>query len=178
MKIIKSDLVDDLILEKYLKSPSMTLMEMANMVGNLVKTDKIPFSFYFNDKNAVHNLHGIRVKILWNPSKSSSDVDGYMELHGDYDYVSGSHKYNPTADELKIAGNFFSKYKVLFAAVWEKKIDPHYLQEYFRGNIMFKELLTKFENASEKQFYYMNHCNTLNELEEIVRKYKVFNMND
>lgn len=164
---------------EYLNDPSMVLMEMANVTGNDVVVERgLPFSFYISSKMAVHNQHGIRVKILWNPSKSPANADGYLELHGDYKYIVGSHKYKPTSKELSIARNFFKKYKVLLAAVWEDKVDQQQLYRYFVGDISFKELLSRFYNMSEKQYYYLNHANNLTELEETVRKYKIFNMND
>ena len=42
----------------------------------------------------------------------------------------------------------------------------------------FKEMLSKFYNITEKQYYYINHANSLDELEAVVRKYKIYNMND
>lgn len=164
---------------EYLRDPSMVLMEMSNVVGNDIKIDKkLPFSFYISSRRAVHNQHGIRVKIIWNPSKAPASADGYMELHGNYDYTIGSHKYKPTAKELKIARDFFKRYKVLFAAVWEERVDPQQVYRYFVGDIPFKELLSKFYDVSEEQYYHLNHARDLQELEEIVRKYKIFNMND
>ena len=164
---------------EYLNDPSMVLMEMANFIGNDIKIDKkLPFSFYISSKSAVHNQHGIRAKIIWNPSKAPANADGYMELHGEYKYIISSHKYKPTAKELKTARDFFKKYKVLFASVWEEKLDASYVQDYLHGYRSFKEMLSKFDNITEKQYYYINHANDLAELEEIVRKYKVFNMNE
>lgn len=163
----------------YLSDPCGVLMEMANLRGNDVLLEKhLPFSFYFSSKSKVHNRHAIRAKILWNPSKAPADADGYMELHGEYEYVLGSHKYKPTAKELKIARDFFKKYKVLFAAVWEEKLDDADVQHYLEGYINFKFLLTKFYNVSEKNFYNVNHCKNLNELEQCVRQNKIFSMND
>lgn len=163
----------------YLNDPSMILMEMANFIGNDIKIDKrLPFSFYISSKSAVHNQHGIRAKIIWNPSKAPANADGYMELHGDYTYVVGSHKYKPTAKELKTARDFFKKYKVLFASVWEEKLDASYVQNYLHGYMSFKEMLSKFYNITEKQYYHINHANSLDELEAIVRKYRIYNMND
>ena len=164
---------------EYLNDPSMVLMEMANFIGNDIKIDKkLPFSFYISSKSAVHNQHGIRAKIIWNPSKAPANADGYMELHGEYKYIISSHKYKPTAKELKTARDFFKKYKVLFASVWEEKLDASYVQDYLHGYRSFKEMLSKFYSVTEKQYYYINHANNLTELEEVVRKYKVFNMND
>ena len=154
-------------------------MEMANVVGNDVVLEKrLPFSFYFSSKQAVHQQHGIRLKVLWNPSKAPDNADGYMEMHSDYNYISGSHKYKPTAKELNTLRAFCKKYKVLFAAVWECKLDQSDLQKYFDGRLKFNELLTKFDNITEKQFYLINHSISLEELERCVRINKVFNMND
>lgn len=175
------DLWENLELLECLDSPSCVLMEMSNIRGNDIKVNpysnvRLPFSFYFSNKEVVHNIHGIRVKLIWNPSKAPANADGYMELHGNYDYVSGSHKYKPTADELKIARDFFKYYKVLFAAVWEAKLYDNYLIDYFRGLITFKELLSKFENVSEKNYYLINHCNNVEELTRLIREKRIFNL--
>ena len=173
------DEADRKVFEWYLKEPSAVLMEMANVIGNDVVLEKrLPFSFYFSNKKIVHQQHGIRLKVLWNPSKAPDNADGYVKMHGQYDYIPGSHKYKPTAKEINILRDFCKKYKVLFAAVWECKLDSNYLQKYFDGRLNLIDLLTKFENITEKQFYEINHCKTLVELENCVRKYQIFNMND
>lgn len=165
--------------QDYIKEPSQVLLEMANLRGNDIKVEpQLPFSFYFSSKSKVHNRHAIRAKILWNPSRSPADADGYMELHGDYEYIPGSHKYRPTAKELKIARDFFKKYKVLFAAVWEEKLDDADVQHYLEGYIDFKNTINKFYNISEQEYYEINHCNTLTELEQCIREHNIFNMND
>ena len=170
---------DRWLFENYLSDPSAVLMEMANMRGIDIRTDnRLPFSFYFSTREVVRNAHGIRVKLIWNPSKAPENADGYLELHGNYEYISGSHKYKPTAKELKIARDFFHKYKVFFAAVWEGKVYDGYLQAYFRSELSLKEFLSKFENMTERQYYELNHCSSVKEVEECVRKYKIFNMND
>lgn len=164
---------------EYLNDSSKVLMEMANVRGIDVKlTPYLPFSFYFCGKDAVHQQHGIRVKIIWNPSKAPYNADGYMELHGNYNYFIGSHKYKPTEKELKIARDFFKKYKILFSAVWENILYDGYLQDYFKSRLSFKDLLSKFENIKEKQYYLINHCKNLEELEDCVRKNNIFSMND
>lgn len=162
----------------YLSDPCCVLMEMANVVGNKVRVeDRLPFSFHFCDKDAVHQRHGIRLKIIWNPSIAPNNVDGYLKLHGDWEYISGSHKYKPTGRELEILRNFGRKYKVLFAAVWEKALDADPLQDYFKGNIDFPELLRNFK-LKGRNYFNVNHCKNLNELEQCVRQNKIFSMND
>ena len=174
------DTADKKIFENYLKDPSAILMEMSNVVGNKVKIENggLPFSFYLSNKKNVHNQHGIRVKILWNSNKSPENADGYMELHGNYDYVIGSKKYKPTEKEKEFARSIFKKYKVLFAMVWECKLNHDDLADYFKGNMSWNELLASAYNLTEKQYYWVNHCKTLKELENCVREKKIFNMND
>lgn len=170
---------DKHIFEEYLKNPNMILMEMSNVLGNEVKVEpKLPFSFYFSTKKAVHDRHGIRAKILWNPSKAPAYADGYIDLHGNYEYIIGFHKYKPTSKELIIAKNFFKKYKVLFAAVWEEIVDQSYVERYFNGDYNIKQLLSKFNIEDEQKYFKLNHCNNIEEVEQIVRKYNMFNMND
>ena len=166
------------IFEQYLKDPSRVLMEMANVRGmDVEEPENLPFSFYFSSKSVVHNQHGIRVKITWNPIKALN-ADGYMELHGNYDYVAGSHKYIPTRRQLYDAEMFFKKYKVLFAAVWEEILYDGYLTDFFRGRISLVELISKFEIEDEDLYYGINHCKNLIDLERFVRKNNIFNMND
>ena len=173
------DEADKRVFEWYLREPSAVLMEMANVVGNDVKLEaRLPFSFYFSNKNAVHSQHSIRLKVLWNPSKSSEFADGYIEMHGDYKYVYGSHKYKPTEDEKNFARSIFKKYKVLFAMVWECKLNHDDVADYFKGSMLWRELLASSYNLTEKQYYLINHCKSLDELEQCVRENKIFNMND
>lgn len=158
------------------------IIEMANMTGRFVKTDNINFSFHFSDKNEVHNQHGIRVKINWNKDKSSSNFDGTLAIHGDYRYTKSSNPKNRyTEADLRRARYFFKKYKVLFAAVWEGVLDPNFVQEYFKGKLPLYEVVSQFE-LPDDLYYKLNYNfikkNTLTELEDRVRKYKAFNMND
>lgn len=166
--------------KEYLYSPSKILMEMANAVGNNVKREKnLPFSFFFSSKKAVRGTHGIRVKILWNPAKAPADADGFLELHGDFEYIPGSHKYEPNAKELSIARRFFKKYKVLFSAVWEDVIyDPSQLVMYFYGKISWKELMKQFDTGNSDWNFYIQTTDNIKELEQLVREENMFNMND
>ena len=153
---------------------------MANAVGNNVKREKnLPFSFFFSSKKAVRGTHGIRVKILWNPSKAPADADGFLELHSDYEYIPGIHKYESSAEELSIARKFFKKYKVLFAAVWEDVIsDPSQLVMYFYGKISWKELMKQFDTGNSDWNFYIQTTDNVKELEQLVREENIFNMND
>ena len=173
------DKADQEVFEWYLTEPSAVLMEMANVRGvDTAVENRLPFSFYFSTKKAVHNRHTIRLKVKWTPNKFPDEADGYFELHGNYDYTIISKKYKPTAKELEIARNFCKKYKVLFAAVWEGILYDGDLQDYFKDRIKLNELLSKFDVEDDMQYYYLNHCKSLQELEACVRKYNIYNMND
>jgi len=176
------DIEDLMVFVNYLEEPSVLISEMANFYGKEIKIEKIPFSFFISTKSAVHGAHGIRAKIKWNTDKIT-DADGSLDLHGDYNYRIGSHKYKPTAKELQLAKEFFKKYKVLFAAVWENVLNPWYLQKYFEGTITFKRLLAHMQVHEEDDpedidYYNINHCNSLSELEGLIRRDQLYNMND
>lgn len=172
------DKADQEVFEWYMLDPSAILMEMANVRGiDTVIEARLPFSFYFSTRKAVHDRHAIRLKVRWTPNKSPEEADGYFELHGGYEYTTASHRYKPTSKELEIGRNFCKKYKVLFAAVWEGVLYDGDLQDYFKGRLKLNELLSKFE-LTGRQYYNVNHCTSLDELEACVRKHNIYNMND
>lgn len=151
------------------------LLEMANLRGKDVKIEDIDFSLFFSRK---YPNHGCRVKICWNREKMTHDT-GNLEIHGDYKYKhDASCKYKPDAVELSTARYFVKKYKVLFAAVWEEKLDPTDVIDYFRERLTWNELLRCFINVSQTDFTRIQNCKTRKELEDCVRMYKIYNMND
>lgn len=151
------------------------LLEMANLRGREVKIEDIDFSIFFSRK---YPNHGCRVKICWNRDKMNHDT-GVLEAHGDYRYFQdASCKYKPTSLEIKTARYFVKKYKVLFAAVWEEKLDPNDLIDYFRGTINWQQLLLSFINLRKYDFIQIQSCKDKNELEEYTRVHHLFNMND
>lgn len=153
-----------------------TLTEMSNVRGKSCEVDDIDFSFYFSKKNS---NHGIRIKVLWNREKTLRNDDGYMELHGDYRYFSSPKaQYKPKAWEINGLRYFCKKYKVLFAAVWECKLEEDDVADYFKGRVDLRSLISFFDNISEKNYFLVNHCKNLRELEACVRENNIFNMND
>jgi hypothetical protein len=155
-------------------------MEFANMLGRRVMTDDIDFSFLFSFKN--NCPYGIGVRIRWNRDKLMESADGYMELSGDYRYVSAENYSSKGIDEIKTpseeqlakARGFFQKYKVLFAAVWEVKLEHTYVQDYLRGDMPFEELKRSFEFDAR----YFENARNLQDMEEVVRSRQLFDMND
>lgn len=154
------------------------LFEMSNIRGKFVKVEDIDFSFYFSSKNNVNNQHGIRVKICWNREKIGKDLlDGYMELHGDYKYISKNNpNVKPDEVDLATARYFFKRYKVLFAAVWENKLDENILSDYLRGNIDFTELLDSFEDLPDNDMIKIKQAKSVKDLFNIVKENNIFNL--
>lgn len=153
------------------------LLEMATVRGNYVKTDNINFSFYFSDKYECN--HGIRVKVKWNPEKVSGTLDGYFELHGNYNYTSSANaNVIPTSNQIKEAKNFFRKYKVLFAAVWETKLEADDVVDYFRGQIDLINLIDKFENIDPSSRLRLLQVTSIEALTTMVKDYNIFNLNN
>lgn len=148
---------------------------MSSLRGSkVVVPHKLPFSFFFSERES---SHAIRVKPVFNPDKISKSSFGTLELHGDWKYTPGPDDKNVSQKQIQEMKNFFKKYKVLFAAVWESKLYDGDVQDYFRGLISFDELLTEFdfyENYKED----MDNIDNIEQLEEFVRKYNIFNMWD
>lgn len=151
------------------------LIEMANIRGKDMKREDIDFSFFFSRK---YPNHACRIKICWNRNKMTHDT-GVLELHGDYRYTQDySCEYTPDSVEIATARYFAKKYKVLFSAVWEEKLDPNDLTDYFRCRMSFDELLDCFQNLSSLNKSRIKSCNSIKELEQCVIEYGIFNMND
>ena len=160
--------------EQLIKEDMLT--EMANVRGKDVEVDDIDFSFYFSKRNS---SHGIRLKVLWNRERMSGNDDGYMEMHGDYKYVrTPGSNYKPKGWEVNGLRYFCKKWKVLFAAVWEQKLDETDVRKYFEGQLTFQELMETFEGIEKKYYAIVKKCNNARQLEEVVREYNIFNMND
>ena len=153
------------------------LTEMANMPGRFMRVEDIDFSFYISEKNS---NHAIRLKICWNRDRLISEECGYLELHGDYEYNQSSHlKYKPKSYEIETVRYFAKKYKVLFAAAWERKLDCDVIAEYFKGRIKWSDLMLEWINISDEELKdVLKNCKNLKDLEYAVRKNKIFNMND
>lgn len=156
------------------------LLEMANVLGKNVKTDNIDFSFFFSSK--LRASHAIRVKVIWNrDSTKGGSIDGYFEMHGNYEYVSSPDSKKIKEKYINGAREFFKKYKVLFAAVWEDQLEESILQDYFCGHCLFKDVITDMWSTNKEanvELESVSETEDLKELENIVRKYKLFNMND
>lgn len=147
---------------------------MSNVRGKYVRTDKINFSFYFSMQKA---SHAIRVKVAFNDSKINESDFGTLELHGDWKFTLGKNDTHVSNKDIRDMKAFFRKYKVLFAAVWDKKIYEADVVEFFRGGITFSNLLKEFVffNEYKKE---MSEIEDVAGLEKFVRENQIFNMWD
>ena len=153
-----------------------SLMEMANLRGKDVKIEDINFSIYFSPKQT--DQHSIRIKVLWNRERmNSGNFDGVLYLHGDYEY-----KQNPNADNKPDMYDIFElryfakRYKVLFTADRENKLDPNDVEDYFKGRLSFEELLTLFLDLDSDDYDKIQQARNIKELERIVSENNMFNM--
>ena len=153
------------------------LTEMANMPGRFMKVEDVDFSFYISEKNG---NHAIRLKVCWNRERLISEECGYLELHGNYEYhQSPQLKYKPKNYEIDTVRYFAKKYKVLFAAAWERKLDCDVIAEYFKGRMDWNELMQEWINIPNNDIKeVLSNCRNLKDLEYAVRKNNIFNMND
>lgn len=147
---------------------------MSNLRGKDIKIEKLPFSFFFSERES---SHAIRVKPVFNPNKISKSSFGTLELHGDWKYTPGPDDKNVSQKQIQEMKNFFKKYKVLFAAVWEGVLPEVPLQNYFQNYIDLSELITEFD-FYESYKEDMDNIDNIEQLEEFVRKYNIFNMWD
>lgn len=152
------------------------LLEMANLRGKDMKREDIDFSFFFSRK---YPNHAPRIKICWNREKMTHDT-GNLELHGDYKYTQdASCKYKPDSVDIATARYFVKKYKVLLTAVWEEKLDPNDLIDWFRNRIEWTELMGCFVNIDPSMSKNLLRLTpSLRNLERFVREYNLWNLYD
>ena len=156
----------------------VALLEMANVLGKKCEVEDIDFTFYLSTKMGMR--HSIRVKIVWNKDHYDKDKLGYIEAHGNYKYGQDlSQKFNPKSYDIDTARYLVKRYKVLFAAVWEMKLEADDVADYFKGTISWKNLMNSFYNIKSQEIKeILANCKNLKDLEYAVRKNNVYNMND
>ena len=64
---------------------------------------------------------------------------------------------------------------MLFAAVWENKLDENILSDYLRGNIDFTELLDSFEDLPDSDMVKIKQAKSVKDLFNIVKENNIFN---
>ena len=149
---------------------------MSNVRGNRIRVypGAQPFSFYFSEKT---DTHGIRVKPVFNPDKVHISEAGTLKLCDDWEYIPGRNEGHIAEKDIRNMKDFFKKYKVLFAAVWEGESQEGDLVDYFQGALDFDSLVESLE-CYHKYSEELSECLNVEDLEQVVRQYNIFNMND
>ena len=170
-----------------------------NVLGKDVLVANLDFSFYFSSRLAYGNSrsqHGIRVKVAWNQNKMyrcNPRFTGELSLAGCCAYIAGP---DVSQKQLTKAIEFFLKYRVLFAAVWDEALDANWLKAYFLREISLDDLIRKMHfksmptaelvrllyNATHKPIVKKGRCPLPLETQQLlaltclVRKHKLFNL--
>ena len=148
---------------------------MSNVRGKYIKNPhRLPFSFYFSSNN--ESQHSIRVKVVFDPEKLKSSLTGIQKLSDDWAFTPGKNDGSVSKKDIAYMQEFFKHYIVLFAAVWDEQLQDATLEDYFKGDISFHEMLEDFD------FYldYQEELDNLDEddivaLEDLCRKYHIVN---
>lgn len=163
----------------YIEESKDILFEMSNMRGKYVKNPhRLNFSFYFSTKDAVESkdlVHGLRVKPVFNPEKIISSKVGTLKLHSDWEYIPGNDDKDVSSKDINAMKDFFKTYKVLFAAVWEKVLEPDALYDYFRGIMDFNDIKQELDFYNEYKED-LDKIDTLTEFTEFVKQHHLFNL--
>lgn len=154
------------------------IFEMANVRGKTVKVPhKLDFSFVFTVKDCVASTdiqHGLRVKPVFNPERINTEDEGTLKLFGDWEYKPGRNDKNVSTKQIKEMKDFFTTYKILFAAVWEKVLQQDVVQDYFKGNLTLNEVIEEFDFYNDYKEE-LDMITDLEELQEFVEKNNLFN---
>lgn len=146
------------------------MIEMANMTGNRVKVPyTLPFSFYFLSGSGIN--HSIRVKPVFNSEKLIKSKTGTLKLCDDWKYTPGKEDINISQKQINEMKEFFRTYLVLFCMVWDEQLTEDIVQDYFKGEIEFYELVENIDFYTDK----MSLLTTVEELEKYCRDNKLVN---
>ena len=136
------------------------------------------------ERNLFHSIfqkktdsHGIRVKPIFNPDKVHISEAGTLKLCNDWEYIPGKNEGHIAEKDIRNMKDFFKKYQVLFAAVWEGELQEGDLVDYFQGALDFDSLVESLE-CYHKYSEELSECMNVEDLEQVVRQYNIFNMND
>lgn len=165
-------------LEEYLSDPGYLMMETEKIMSEHNIIYPVPFSIGFICKNHVQHVHPFILKILWDGSPEKDYAwNGYMEGFGEYRFVESKiNPYHPTKEQLEEVKKFIEGFKVLFTAWWNGKLYSGYIIDYFYGGMSFNDLKNNFEDLKKKHIEGLGRCETLQELENYVKKYRLWSL--
>lgn len=149
------------------------IFAMSNVRGKYVKNPhSLPFSFYFSSGTGVS--HGPRVKPMFNESKLISSLTGTLKLCDDWNFVPGINDKDVKADKISDMKDFFRNNIVLFCAVWDEQMQDATLEDYFKGDITFQEMIADLD-FYEKYRDDLVKISNVSQLDEFCRKNQLVN---
>ena len=144
-----------------------SIIAMANIRGRYVKNPgKLPFSFYFSFFSGVN--HGPRVKPMFSPERLISSLTGTLELCDNWEYVPGKDDKNIDEKSIRSMKKFFKDNIVLFCLVWDEHMQDGVLEDYFKGDITFNQMLQDLDFYNEYQLN-LDSIRSVQELENFCR---------
>ena len=84
---------------------------------------------------------------------------------------------NINTNAVKSAKEFFRKYKVLFAGVWEGVLIEENVTGYIKNRASLQDIIEE-SYLTEEQQCILDDVKTIHEFERLVRQHQMFNMND
>lgn len=135
---------------------------------------KMPFSFYFSQKEFTMEFN---VKPLFNLDKIIPMEFGTLKMYDDWEYIPGPNDKDVSEEQINEMKNFFKKFKILFAGVWEVEIPENALSDYLRGYSNFQGLLKECYFYDDYKIE-MDSIETIEEFEQFIRDNNIFNMWD
>lgn len=159
---------------KRLMKSNYDILCMCNVRGRYVANPgALPFSFYFSSGAGMP--HSIRVMPVFNPNRLVSSLTGTLKLCDDWEYIPGKDDADVSSKDIKNMKEFFRKYLVLFCAVWDEQLSDGVVEDYFRGDILFSDMLKDFD-FYEMQSSELNNIKSISELESFCRDNQLVNL--
>ena len=144
-----------------------SVLAMSNIRGRYVQNPgKLPFSFYFSSGSGVN--HGPRVKPMFNLERLIYSLTGTLELCDNWEYVPGKDDKNIDKTSVRSMKKFFKDNIVLFCLVWDEHMQDGILEDYFKGDITFNQMLQDLDFYSEYQAN-LDAIQSVQELEDFCR---------
>lgn len=151
------------------------ILAMSNVRGKYVKNPhQLSFSFYFSSGSGVP--HSIRVKPSFNPDKKlKKSMTGTLKLCDDWEFIPGPHDGKVDSNDIADMKQFFRYHIVLFAAVWDEQLQDGILEDYFKGDITFNEMLQDLDFYDDYKLQ-LDRISTVDALESFCRKHELVNL--
>lgn len=159
---------------KILLSSKDSIFAMSNVRGRYVKNpSQLPFSFYFSSGDGV--THGPRVKPQFNPERLILSLTGTLQLCDNWKYIPGKNDKDVSEKSVRQMKKFFEDYIVLFCLVWDEHMQDATLEDYFKGEITFNEMLQDLDFYSEHKED-LDSIKSVSALEKFCRDNNLVNM--